>query len=134
ALPSYALRARAAVSQGLPSGVQRRRGRNMSEGKVAVVTGASSGIGRAVAIGLGRAGYRVAILGRREEPLAEAMRLSGAAYSAPCDAPDPAAVHRFFSAAVSRLGRVDDVFNNPGQFARPALFGDVDVATWQGLV
>lgn len=106
----------------------------MSEGKVAVVTGASSGIGRAVAIGLGRAGYRVAILGRREEALSEAARLAGAAYSAPCDVTDPAAVHRFFSATQNQLGRVDVVFNNAGRFAPPALFGDIDVATWQGLV
>ena len=106
----------------------------MSEGKVAVVTGASSGIGKAVAIGLGRAGYKVAILGRRQAELAESAKLSGAAYSAPCDVTDPGAVHRFFSGTVERLGRIDLVFNNAGRFAPQAVFGDVDIETWQGMV
>jgi NAD(P)-dependent dehydrogenase (short-subunit alcohol dehydrogenase family) len=106
----------------------------MGDGKVAVVTGASSGIGKAVAIGLGRAGYRVAILGRREAELAEAAKLSGAAYSAPCDVTDPGAVHRFFSGTVEKLGRIDVVFNNAGRFAPQAVFGDIDVATWQNMV
>jgi NAD(P)-dependent dehydrogenase (short-subunit alcohol dehydrogenase family) len=106
----------------------------MSDGKVAIVTGASSGIGKAVAIGLGRAGYRVAILSRREAELAETAKLSGAAYSAPCDVTDAAAVHRFFAAALDRLGRVDVVFNNAGRYAPQAVFGDIDVATWQSMV
>ena len=106
----------------------------MSEGKVAVVTGAGTGVGRAVAAGLGRAGYRVAILGRREEQLAESAELSGAALSAQCDVTDPAAVHRFFASVTERLGRVDVVFNNAGRVSPPALFGDLDVATWRELV
>ena len=106
----------------------------MSEGKVAVVTGATSGIGKAVAIGLGRAGYRVAILGRRQAELAESAKLSGAAYSAPCDVTDPGALHRFFAGTVERLGRIDLVFNNAGRFAPQAVFGDVDIETWQSMV
>ena len=106
----------------------------MSDGKVAIITGASSGIGKAVAIGMGRAGYRVAILGRREAELEETARHSGAAYHAPCDVSDPAAVHRFFQGVLERLGRVDVVFNNAGRFAPQAVFGDVDIATWQAMV
>jgi NAD(P)-dependent dehydrogenase (short-subunit alcohol dehydrogenase family) len=106
----------------------------MSEGKVAVITGASSGIGRATAIGLAKAGFRVGILGRRESELKETAKLAGAAYQAVCDVSDPSAVHRFFSDLVSRLGRVDVVFNNAGRFAPQASFGDIDVSTWQGMV
>jgi NAD(P)-dependent dehydrogenase (short-subunit alcohol dehydrogenase family) len=106
----------------------------MSEAKVAVVTGASSGIGRASAIGLAKAGFKVAILGRRQAELDATAKAAGAAYSATCDVSDPAAVHRYFADLVSKLGRVDVVFNNAGRFAPQASFGDIDVATWQGMV
>jgi NAD(P)-dependent dehydrogenase (short-subunit alcohol dehydrogenase family) len=106
----------------------------MNKNKVAVVTGATSGIGRATAIGLGKAGYRVAILGRRKPALDEAAELAGAAYAATCDVTDPGAVHRYFAAVVAQLGRVDLVFNNAGRFAPAASFGDLDVGTWQGMI
>jgi NAD(P)-dependent dehydrogenase (short-subunit alcohol dehydrogenase family) len=106
----------------------------MSQNKVAVISGATSGIGRATAIGLGKAGYRVAILGRRQEELDKTAELSGAAYSAPCDVTDPGAVHRYFAGVVAKLGRVDVVFNNAGRFAPAASFGDLDVTTWQGMI
>ncbi len=106
----------------------------MSDGKVAVVSGATSGIGRATAIGLGKAGYRVAILGRREAELAETAELAGARYSGVCDVTDPAAVHRYFADVRAKLGRIDVVFNNAGKFMPQASFGDVDIASWQGMV
>lgn len=106
----------------------------MTEGNVAVISGASSGIGKAAAIGLAKAGYRVAILGRREAELQETQRLAGAFYAAPCDVTDPTAVHHYFQAVVEKLGRIDVVFNNAGRFAPQAVFGDVDVATWQDMV
>lgn len=106
----------------------------MTDAKVAVISGATSGIGRAVAIGLGKAGYRVAILGRREAELAETAELSKAAYSGVCDVSDPAAVHRYFTDLRARLGRVDLLFNNAGRFAPQASFGDTDIATWQNMV
>ena len=84
----------------------------MNQNKVAVISGATSGIGRATAIGLGKAGYRVAILGRRQEELEATAELAGAAYSATCDVTDPSAVHRYFSGVLAKLGRVDVVFNN----------------------
>ncbi len=106
----------------------------MAEGKVVVISGATSGIGRASAIGLAKAGFRVAILGRREAELAETAKAAGAVYSAVCDVTDHAAVHRYFNDLVSKLGHVDVVFNNAGRFAPQASFGDVDVATWQAMV
>ena len=106
----------------------------MADGKVAVVTGATSGIGKAVAIGLGKAGYRVAILGRREKELGETAEASGAAYAATCDVSDAGAVHHYFAGVVEKLGRVDVCFNNAGRFAPQAGFGDIDVATWRDLV
>src|SRR5690606_17471186 len=72
-----------------------QEGKTMSEGKVAVITGASSGIGKAVAAGLSKAGFRVAILGRRHAELDAAAAESGAAYHATCDVSDPVAVQRF---------------------------------------
>ena len=106
----------------------------MNQNKVAVISGATSGIGRATAIGLGKAGYRVAILGRRQEELEATAELAGAAYSATCDVTDPSAVHRYFSGVLAKLGRVDVVFNNAGRFAPAASFGDIDVTTWQGMI
>jgi NAD(P)-dependent dehydrogenase (short-subunit alcohol dehydrogenase family) len=106
----------------------------MTDGRVAVITGATSGIGRAVAIGLSKAGYGVAILGRREAELAETAELSRAVYSGTCDVADPAAVHRYFTDLRAKLGRVDLLFNNAGRFAAQASFGDTDIATWQNMV
>lgn len=106
----------------------------MSEGKVVVISGATSGIGRASAIGLSKAGFRVAILGRREAELEETAKAANAAYSATCDVTDHVAVHRYFSDVASKLGHIDVVFNNAGRFAPQASFGDVDVATWQAMV
>lgn len=103
-------------------------------GKVAVVTGATSGIGRATAIGLGKAGYRVAILGRREAELAKTAEAAGAAHSGVCDVTDPAAVQAFFADVTKRLGRVDVVFNNAGKFMPQASIGDTDISAWQDMV
>jgi len=110
------------------------RGDGMSDGKVAVVTGASSGIGRATAIGLGKAGYRLAILGRRRLEIEETARLAGAEVGEVCDVTDPIAVERFFEVARGRLGRIDVVFNNAGKFMPQMSFGDTDIAGWQDLV
>lgn len=106
----------------------------MSEAKVAVITGATSGIGRACAIGLSQAGYRVAICGRRRDRLDEAASAAAAAFAAPCDVTDPGDVNRFFSQVREQLGRVDFVFNNAGRFSPPASFGDTDISTWTDVV
>ena len=86
--------------------------------KVAVVTGAGSGIGRACALGLLAAGYRVVLAGRRPEPLRAAVTESGAPADrclvVPTDVTDPAAVRALFGHTVATFGHVDVLFNNAG--------------------
>jgi NAD(P)-dependent dehydrogenase (short-subunit alcohol dehydrogenase family) len=99
--------------------------------RVAVVTGAGSGIGRAVARALLGAGYRLALAGRREEALRET---AADALVVPTDVGDPAAVAALFARVREELGRVDLLFNNAGSFGTPAPFEDVAVEDWQAIV
>lgn len=84
-------------------------------GKVAVVTGGGSGIGRATALALLRDGYAVAVAGRRAEALAETVALAGAdsarAAAIPTAVTDPDSVLALFDRTVARFGRVDLLFN-----------------------
>ncbi|MEU6588551.1 SDR family oxidoreductase [Streptomyces sp. NPDC046881] len=84
--------------------------------KIAVVTGAGSGIGRAVAVELLRAGWSVALAGRRPEPLARTAALvpEAASLAVPTDVSRPQDVDALFTAVVERFGRVDLLFNNAG--------------------
>ena len=105
--------------------------------KVAIVTGAGSGIGRAVALALLADGYRVALAGRRAEALHAVCVESGAAERAlavPTDVTDPAAVQALFDAAVAAFGRVDLLFNNAGTSAPGILLEDMALAQWQSVV
>ncbi len=101
--------------------------------KVAVVTGGSSGIGKAAALGLAEAGYAVAICGRRADALRAVAEVTAGHWSA-CDVTDPAAVAQFFAGVKEKYGRIDVVFNNAGRFAPATSFGDLDVLTWQEMV
>ena len=109
----------------------------VSEG-VAVVTGAGSGIGRAVTVGLLGAGYRVALAGRREqalrETLAAAPGASNRALVVPTDVTDAETVHALFERVVGEWGRVDLLFNNAGVFGAPAAFEDVELEQWRTSV
>lgn len=105
----------------------------MSGQKVVVVTGGSSGIGRAAAIGFARAGYAVEICGRRADALKGVAEESGAAWSV-CDVTDPDSVAAFFAGVQERHGRLDVVFNNAGRFAPATSFGDLDVAVWREMI
>ena len=104
-----------------------------SQKKVAVITGGSSGIGKAAALGLAAAGYDVAICGRRADAL-QTVSVETKGYWAECDVTDPAAVAHFFAGVKERYGRVDLVFNNAGRFAPAVSFGDLDVVTWREMV
>jgi NAD(P)-dependent dehydrogenase (short-subunit alcohol dehydrogenase family) len=99
--------------------------------RVAVVTGAGSGIGREVTRALLGSGYRVALAGRREEALRET---ASDALAVPTDVTNPAAVAALFARVREELGRVDVLFNNAGVFGAPAPFEEVTVPDWQAIV
>ena len=96
----------------------------MLEGKVAWITGGGSGLGRAMALRFARLGARIALSGRRPEPLdetAETIRAAGGrAFCVPCDVRDPQAVDRALEDAIGELGRLDILVNNAaGNFLCP---------------
>ena len=105
--------------------------------KVAIVTGAGSGIGKAVAVALLQEGYRVALSGRRQEPLAQAVREAGVpakqALIVPTDVRDPAAVRALFARTKEAFGRLDVLFNNAG-ISAGGLLEDLSHEQWQAVV
>ena len=82
--------------------------------QVAVITGAGSGIGRAVAVELAGRGWSLVLAGRRPDALEETARLAGGGLAVPTDVADPASVAALFAAAKAEYGRVDLLFNNAG--------------------
>jgi NAD(P)-dependent dehydrogenase (short-subunit alcohol dehydrogenase family) len=105
--------------------------------KVAIVTGAGSGIGKAAALALLKDGYNVVLAGRRPEPLAEVIALSGAddrALAVSTDVSDPDSVKALFDATVQAFGRVDVLFNNAGVSAPGILLEDMTLAQWKNVV
>lgn len=103
-------------------------------GRVAVVTGAGSGIGRAVARLMLAEGYRVVLAGRREEPLLATGAGHAQALAFPCDVTRPADVERLFAVALEQWGRVDVLFNNAGVFGPEASVDEVSVEDWNATV
>jgi NAD(P)-dependent dehydrogenase (short-subunit alcohol dehydrogenase family) len=112
--------------------------------RIALVTGAGSGIGRATTLALLRAGWSVVLAGRRAEALqaviAEAIAaLPGADIAArtlalPADVTREAEVAALFTAAVARFGRLDLLFNNAGVFTKGVSIEDMSLEAWQSLV
>jgi len=104
--------------------------------KVAIVTGASSGIGRAVSIALAEAGYRVALAGRRRSELeaTAALAPAGSCLVVPADVSDPAEVEALFLATQERFGRLDLLFNNAGFGARPVPLEELSPSEWRSVV
>jgi NAD(P)-dependent dehydrogenase (short-subunit alcohol dehydrogenase family) len=103
-------------------------------GQVAVVTGAGSGIGRAVAQALLADGWRVALAGRREQALAETAADNPNALPIPTDIRDDASVAAVFERVVDAHGRLDLLFNNAGLTGTPAPFGEIDLDDWRTVV
>jgi NAD(P)-dependent dehydrogenase (short-subunit alcohol dehydrogenase family) len=105
--------------------------------KIAVVTGAGSGIGRAVALGLLGEGYAVVLAGRRAEMLEKTIADAGPgakALAVPTDVADPAAVRALFAATREKFGRLDLLFNNAGTATRGTALEDLTPAQWQAVV
>jgi len=105
--------------------------------KVAVVTGAGSGIGKASALALLNAGYSVALAGRRAELLNQAVSESGAgarALAVPTDVSKPADVTALFAKTKEKFGSIDVLFNNAGTNAPGILFEDLTYEKWQSVV
>ena len=106
--------------------------------RIALVTGAGSGVGKATALALLAAGWRVALAGRRAEPLQEVAHESRAAPErylvVPGDVSDEASVQAMFAAVVSRFGRLDLLFNNAGVNAPGVLLEDLSLEQWKNVV
>ena len=109
-----------------------------ADNKVAIVTGAGSGVGRATALALLRHGYRVVLAGRRHAMLAQVVAESGAAASralaVPTDISDPASVRMLFARTKEAFGRLDVLFNNAGTNVPGVLLEDLTVEQWKAMV
>ena len=109
----------------------------MSHDKIALVTGAGSGIGRHSAQALAEAGYTVALAGRRQEALDETAALTGdpsRMLAISTDVGNPASVNVLFAQIRERYGRLDVLFNNAGMGAPGVLLEDLEYDQWQAVV
>jgi NAD(P)-dependent dehydrogenase (short-subunit alcohol dehydrogenase family) len=108
--------------------------------RVAVVTGAGTGIGKAAALALLAEGFTVVLAGRRKEMLEAAVREAEAggtgerALAVPTDVGDPASVRALFATVRERFGRLDLLFNNAGLGAPPVALEDLTVEQWKAVV
>jgi NAD(P)-dependent dehydrogenase (short-subunit alcohol dehydrogenase family) len=107
-------------------------------GKIALVTGAGSGIGRAVSLALQSAGYSVVLAGRRREELERTASMAslegGTMLPVPADVSDPASVKALFAAAREAFGRLDVLFNNAGRGAPAIPMEDLKFEQWSAVV
>ena len=109
-----------------------------SELKVAIVTGAGTGVGKSAALALLREGYSVTLAGRRTQPLEDTVADAGPDGSrtlvVPTDVGKPEQVRALFAATKERFGRLDLLFNNAGASAPPVLLEDLTYEQWQTVV
>ena len=110
----------------------------MAQEKIAVVTGAGTGIGRSVALALMNAGYDAVLAGRRREGLEETVKMGAASgrrtLVVPTDVRDPASVKALFAKTKEAFGRLDLLFNNAGIGAPPIPLEDLSYDQWKAAV
>ncbi|MFB9264358.1 SDR family oxidoreductase [Bradyrhizobium erythrophlei] len=104
--------------------------------KIALVTGAGTGVGRAASLALMDAGFTVVLVGRRMEMLEETSKLgpAGKSLCVTADMTSPAAIAALFDKVKATYGRLDVLFNNAGMGAPPVNFEDLPLEQWQAVV
>lgn len=102
--------------------------------KSILITGAGSGIGRATAGAFVKAGWGVALVGRRREALEETARMIGGGFVLPADVTKADQVETAFAEAVAKFGRLDALFNNAGRGSRPRTIDEMSLEDWQGVL
>ena len=105
--------------------------------KIAIVTGAGTGVGRAASLALMKAGFTVVLAGRRLEMLEETKKLGdnvGKSLPVSADMTDPGSIAALFAKVMDVYGRLDVLFNNAGMGAPPVPFEDLSLAQWQAVV
>ena len=110
----------------------------MMSQRIALVTGAGSGVGRATALALAGDGWTVVAAGRRPEPLADTVEFieqaGGSGAAVPADVADPESVDRLFERIRSDFGRIDLLFNNAGAASAPVAFEQISLEDWRRVV
>ena len=107
----------------------------MAGQKIALVTGAGTGVGRAVSLALLREGYAVVLSGRRKDKLEEVAReANGPTLVAPADVSDPASIKALFAKTKETYGRLDVLFNNAGIGAPAMPIDEIPLERWQAVV
>ena len=109
----------------------------MTQPKIAIVTGAGTGIGKTAALALLNDGWQVALAGRREQPLKDVAEESGHASQClvvPTDVANPESVKALFAQTVQSWGRVDLLFNNAGVSAPPVPLDELTIEQWRNVV
>src|SRR5882672_305981 len=118
------------------TGAANTEGQTMSEQKVAIVTGAGTGVGRAAALALAKAGYAVVLAGRRKDKLEGVAKEAAGARClvVPTDVADPAAIKALFARTREAFGRLDVLFNNAGIGAPAMPLEDLPFEKWKAVV
>src|SRR5262245_37805737 len=109
-----------------------------SSAKVALITGAGTGIGKATALAFLKEGYRVVVAGRRPQPLEKVVAEAGAAGTytlvVPTDVSDQGSVQTLFARTIETFGRLDVLFNNAGVGAPPVPLEDLHYTQWKSVI
>jgi NAD(P)-dependent dehydrogenase (short-subunit alcohol dehydrogenase family) len=104
--------------------------------KIALITGGGTGVGRATALALAKAGWSLVLAGRRQEPLEQTVADAAPAecLAVVTDVSDSASVENLFAKVKERFGRLDLLFNNAGTFGRNALLEELTYEDWKAVV